>query len=130
VKQLLTISLFTLVVLTACKKDKGSASPSLKGLWTIENYVTKEYMSGVLTNTYTDQGAGATIDFQNDGNVVVSLPGSTPQTHPYTITADSKVEFDGDIYEIRNLTSSNVTLFIRYDYGAGDYDEESINLKR
>jgi len=127
---LLTASLLTLVLLTACKKDPQPAAPSLKGKWTIENFVYKEYVGGALTDTYTEPGAGGTIDFQNNGNVVSTIPGYPVATTPYTIKPDSKVEIDGDIYEIRNLTATNVTLFIREDYAPGEYDESYINLKR
>jgi hypothetical protein len=127
-KNILTISLLAVLVLTACKKDKAPA-PSLKGIWTIENFVTKEYMSGALNDTFTSPGNGGTIDFQSNGNVVITIPGSAVETYAYTIKPDSKVDIDGDIYEIRNLTASNATLFIRQDYGVGDYDEVSVNLK-
>jgi len=129
-KTLLTASLLTLVLFTACKKDPQPAAPSLKGKWTIENFVYKEYVGGALTDTYTEPGAGGTIDFQNNGNVVSTIPGNPVATTPYTIKPDSRVEIDGDIYEIRNLTATNVTLFIREDYAPGEYDESYINLKR
>ena len=129
-KKLLTASLLTLVLFTACKKDPQPAVPSLKGKWTIENMLYKEYLGGSLDNTYTEPGAGGTIDFQNNGNVVSTIAGYPVQTSPYTIKPDSKVEIDGDIYEIRNLTATSVTLFIREDYAPGEYDEAYINLKR
>ena len=129
-KKLLTASLLTLVLFTACKKDPQPAAPSLKGKWTIENMLYKEYVGGSLDNTYTEPGAGGTIDFQNNGNVVSTIAGNAVQTSPYTIKPDSKVEIDGDIYEIRNLTAASVTLFIREDYAPGEYDESYINLKR
>ena len=129
-KKLLTASLLTLVLFTACKKDPQPAAPSLKGKWTIENMLYKEYLGGSLDNTYTEPGAGGTIDFQNNGNVVSTIAGNPVQTSPYTIKPDSKVEIDGDIYEIRNLTATSVTLFIREDYAPGEYDESYINLKR
>jgi hypothetical protein len=128
-KKILTISLLTLLVLTACKKDKEPA-PSLNGLWTIQSIVTKEYMSGALNDTYTDDGAGRTMDFQGNGNVIITLPGSPSETYSYTMKPGSKVDIDGDTYEVRNLTVSNVTLFLRVDYAPGEYDEISVNLKR
>jgi hypothetical protein len=128
-KKILTITLLTLWVLSACKKDKEPA-PSLKGLWTIQNIVTKEYMSGALNDTYTLDGAGRTMDFQSNGNVIITVPGSPAETYSYTVKPDSKVDIDGDIYEVRNLTALNVTLFLREDYASGEYDEVSVNLKR
>ena len=129
-KKLLTAGLLSLFLFTACKKDTQPAPPSLKGKWTIENFVYKEYVGGALTDTYSEPGNGGTMDFQNNGNVVITIPGDPVNSAPYTIKPDSKVDIDGDIFEIRNLTTSNVTLFIREDYAPGEYDELYINLKR
>ena len=129
-KKLLTVSWLVLFVFTACKKDTKPAEPSLKGKWTIENFMFKEYLGGTLSNAYTEPGAGGTIDFQNNGTVVITIPGDPVETYAYTIKPDSKVDIDGDIYEVRNLTASNVTLFIREDYAVGEYDEAYVNLKR
>lgn len=118
--------MIVMVLLSACKKDKDA---SLQNKWTMENVVIKEYINSTLTNTTTIPGGGATLDFQSNGNVVVTQPGST-ETYPYTLQPGSKVEFDGDIYEIRNLTHSGVTLFTREDYSPGEYDEVFINLKK
>lgn len=130
-KKLVILSLFGLVLFAACKKEKEKDNtPSLKGKWTIENYVDKIYISGTLNGTYTSQGDGATMDFQDNGHVIILVPGDTPESYTYTIKPDSKVDIDGDIYEIKNLTASTVTLLMREDYGGGDYEELYINLKR
>lgn len=123
--------LIALVLFSAsCKKPEvEKPALSIKGKWNVENISAKYYLSNVLAGTYTDAGNGATIDFQNNGMVVLTDPSST-DSFPYTIKPDSKVEFDGDIYEIKNLTATSVTLFLRSEYGAGDYTEISINLKR
>jgi len=105
-KKLLTASLLTLVLFTACKKDPQPAVPSLKGKWTIENMLYKEYLGGSLDNTYTEPGAGGTIDFQNNGNVVSTIAGNPVQTSPYTIKPDSKVEIDGENYA-NNMPAQN-----------------------
>lgn len=130
-KKLLTLSLFTLFVVAACNKDKDeSQALSLKGKWTVENNVYKEYIGGSLSDTYTEPGAGAAMDFQDNGHVVITYPGYPIESLSYTIKPDSKVDIDGDIFEIRNLTAANVTLFLREDHAPGDYDELYINLKR
>jgi hypothetical protein len=125
-KKTLALSLIIMILAVACKKNKGEIT--LKGKWNVENVVTKEYQSGVLMNTNTEPGDGYKYDFQNDGTLLITgfLAGTTA---PYTIMSDSKVEIDGDIFEIRNLTTSNVTLFIREDF-ANEYQEIFINLKR
>ena len=125
-KKLLAISLMGMVLFTACKKD---VEPSLTGKWNVETIVTKEYRNAVLINTITEPGDGYKYDFQTNGSLLIIsfLNGST---HPYSILPNSKVEIDGDVFEIRNLTASQVTLFFRQDYVPGEYDDLFINLKK
>jgi hypothetical protein len=128
-KKLSILGLFSLFVFAACNKDKVDAV-SLKGKWTVENKVYKEYIAGSLSNTDTEPSQGITMDFQDNGYVVITYPVSPTESLTYAIKPDSKVEIDGEIYEVRNLTSANVTLFLREDYSPGEYDELYINLKR
>lgn len=129
-KKTLVLSLAVMILLAACKKDKKEPSISLKGKWTIENLVQKEYENGVLTDTETLPGDGTTYDFQDNGNLAISSPGSGIESFPYNIKPDSKVEIDGDIIEVRNLTGSTVTLFFREDLAPNEYTELFLNLKR
>ena len=125
-KKALALSMIVMILLVACKKDKEEIT--IKGKWNLENVITKEYQNGVFMNTNTEPGDGYKYDFQNDGNLLITgfLVGSTV---PYTIISNSKVEIDGDIFEIRNLNGSQVTLFIRTNY-TNQYQEMFINLKR
>jgi hypothetical protein len=79
--------------------------------------------------TINDPGNGATFDFQTNGNVVMSLDGVI-ESHQYTITSDSKVNIEGYIYEIRNLTAHRVTLFLRDEDSPGSYAEVEQTLKK
>ena len=126
-KKTLVFSMIIMILFTACKKKED---PSLQTKWTLENAVYKEYLNATLVNTVTIPGGGTTLDFQNNGNVVITASGSTVETYPYTLQSGSKVSFDGDIYEVRDLTLSSVTLYIREDYAPGEYDETLLNLKR
>ena len=128
-KKLLAISLMGMFLFTACDKDNPVAEPSLTGKWNVETIVTKEYENAVLINTNTEPGDGYKYDFQTNGNLLISSFLNS-STHPYSILPNSKVEIDGDIFEIRNLTASQVTLFFRQDYAPGEYDDLFINLKR
>jgi len=128
-KKLLAISLMGMFLLTACDKKNPAVEPSLTGKWNVETVVTKEYENAVLINTNTEPGNGYKYDFQTTGSLVISSL-ITATTMPYSIIANSKVQIDGDIFEVRNLTASEVTLFIRQDYAPGEYDELFINLKR
>jgi hypothetical protein len=128
-KKTAAFTLIVMVLLIACKKKKEEIS--LNGKWNVENTITKEYVNGVLLNTIDAPGYGSTIDFQSNGNLLITAPGSPDQSFQYIIKADSKVEIDGDTYEIRNLNPSGVTLFIHEDFGtAVDYNETFLNLKR
>ena len=129
-KKKLLFSLIVTILFAACKKDPVEPPISLMGKWTIENITSKEYDNGVLIATQTEPGDGTTVDFQSNGNVIVTSPGPIIETYPYTMPTESKVTFDGDTYDIKDLTASKVTLFIKEDVGAGDYYEVSINLKR
>jgi hypothetical protein len=112
-KQVSILSLFLILFFTACKKEKDEIS--LLGKWTIENTVLKEYLNGALSNTNTEPGDGATLDFQNTGYLVVKHPDNSVESVDYTIQPDSKVIIDGDIFEVRNLAAATVTLFVRQD---------------
>ena len=127
-KKTLALSLISMILLTACKKDNKEIS--LRNKWTLDNSVAKEYSNGALINTTTAAGIGTTLDFQDNGNLVITSPGSPVESFFYTIVSNSRVEFDGDTYEIRNLTGSDVTLFIREDFAPGDYEETFLYLKK
>lgn len=127
-KKLFLLALASMTILFACKKDEPEVS--LKGKWTVNNIVLKEYLNGTLANTDTEPGDGTTLDFQDNGHVVITHPGNVIESLTYSIEPNSKVIIDGDLMEIRELTAGSVTLFMRRDYGGGDYDEVYLNLKR
>jgi len=112
-KKTLALSLIVMSLLIACKKDKEEIT--LKGKWNVENIITKEYQSGILVNTNTEPGGGYKYDFQDNGELLISAF-LTASTAPYTIMSNSTVNIDGDIFEIRDLTGSGVTLFFCTDY--------------
>lgn len=125
-KTTLILSLIVMITFLGCKKHK--ADPSLAGKWNLENVITKEYANGILTGTNTEPGDGYKYDFQENGKLLIS-GFLTASTSSYTIMPDSKVEIDGDIFEIRNLTDSQVTLFMHVDL-SNQYQEIFLNLTR
>ena len=118
-----------LLIFSACKKDKDEPAVSFRCKWTVDNTTIKEHINGTV-NTDIEPGNGATIDFQDNGHVVLTYPGLPIESLVYVIKPDSKVEIDGDTFEIRNLSNATVTLYLREDYSPGEYDEVFINLKR
>src|SRR5215207_1210166 len=118
-KQKLLLGFIMILLLASCKKDNDDDQLSLKGKWTIDNTIVKEYENNILIDTDIETGDGTTFDFQDNGNMIISSPGLPPESVPYSLQSNSKVNIDGDAVEIRNLTSSTVTLFLKDDYGGG-----------
>ncbi len=117
-----------LVLLVSCKKD--DAETSILGRWTVESIAVKEYLNNNLDDSYTEPGFGTTIEFFNNGTVVTTVPGSTPETNTYSLQSGSKVEIDGETYDIKVLTKNDLQLFGREDYGPGEYTEVTLNMER
>lgn len=128
-KKNVILCLVVLLVFAACNKDKDEPAVSLAGKWTVDNTTIQEHINGTV-NTDIEPGNGATMDFQDNGHVVITYPGLPIESLVYVIKPDSKVEIDGDMFEIRNLSKATVTLYLREDYSPGEYDEVFINLKR
>ena len=126
-KRNLLFGLFAIILLAACKKE--SKDPTLVGKWTLVNTVYKMYIGGALVYSDDEPGNGATIDFQSNGTVVAKETGGNSTSTTYSISG-SNVTIDGDVYEIKNLTHSNVTLHRSENGGGGNYDDETINLKK
>ena len=122
----LLFSLALMFLLAACT-DKPEIPVSLKGKWTLESIVTNQYNNGALTNTTTEPGNGTTYNFKSDGILLILSPFGS--NHPYTIISVSKVEIDGDIFEISSFTGTQAILFIRKDF-VNQYQLMFINLKR
>jgi hypothetical protein len=123
----LALCLIVMILLAACKKDKEEIS--LKGKWTVENSTTKYYQNGVLVNTVTETFNRLTWEFNSEGNLI-RRGGLFTDSQPYKIMPDSRVDIDGEIFEIGNLTRSAVTLIKKTENGPGTYKEFALNLKK
>ena len=137
-KKLLFPLLLLLALFFSCTKDKDknltdTEELSLIGKWNEENSMQKYYnKNGALILTVENPGVGAIWQFQENGSLSIEIPGlSTPPPTPYTIKSTSKVDIDGMVWEIQNLTRSHVTLFRRDDFLQQDGPVEFfINLAR
>ncbi|MBD0331110.1 MAG: hypothetical protein ICV66_00485 [Chitinophagaceae bacterium] len=125
-KTLLILFFVAGVIFSACKKEETA---SLVGKWSLDSLVQKTYVNNQLDGSYTENGDGITFDFQTTGNLVISYIGSSSDTVSYSIRG-SNVEFNGGIYEIHGLTSTNVTLYNKEDSGGGTYNEAFFYLER
>jgi hypothetical protein len=122
----------TLSIVGCNKNDNksGDNASGLRGLWNMDSRVSKEYSNGSLTNSTTEPADGSTWDFQDGGILIITRPGSNPETHGYAVQQGNKVNIDGYVVDIQNLTATSVTLYLRHDFASGDYDEVFTNLKR
>lgn len=121
-KKLLFIALAIMVLaLNACKKD--AAAPTLVGKWKIATVILK---AGTTSTTYTGTATDY-ADFKVTGKVELSLMDKLTET-PYTIVANT-VTIDGQIFEIRNLSGSNASLYYSTVVDGAKF-EETINLSK
>jgi hypothetical protein len=127
--RIILLILLTASILTACNKDKPD-QPSIEGKWTGVELIVLEYESGILTDTDTTSLAGTTLDFQSNGSLVVNDPATGVETLPYSLQSPSKIIIDGDLSEIRDLTQTTVTLYLREEYGSDHYGEVFMRLRR
>lgn len=131
-KKSLFLALVSIFILVGCKKEKQESSPaSLVGKWTQDSSAQKYYDNGNLVLNVRNPGIGVVYDFQSNGNLVITVPGSTQATPtPYSIKPYSKVDLNGIIWEIRSLTNSNSILFKKDIVSSHEYVELFIYLKR
>jgi hypothetical protein len=126
------LSLATSLSFVGCNKNddkNGDNTSGLKGLWNMDSRVSNEYSNGSL-NTTTEPADGSTWDFQDGGILIITRPGSNPETHGYVLQAGNKVNIDGYVVDIQNLTATSVTLYLKLEFPSGEYDEVFTNLKR
>lgn len=126
-KKNIMLGVVMMILLAGCKKNDEAIS--LQGKWVVENSITKYYQNGNLVNTVNETFPGLKWEFNSDGNLI-RRAGLSADSTPYTITSDSKVNIGGEIFEIRDLTRSAVTLVNKAGNTPGTYTEVSLNLKR
>ena len=130
-KKFLTPLLAIVLLFTACGKDDPPApAATLVGKWTLDQTIIKEYVNNAVVSSITIPSDGTTFDFQGNGNLVITHPGNVLESMPYTIQPNSKVNIDGDVFDVQSLTTTNVTIYHRQDLSAGEYDEVIVKLKR
>lgn len=130
-KLLCSLALPVLLLLASCKKD-DPATPgvSLVAKWQLESSNYIEYDNGV--NVYQDMYNGLPrdyIDFRSNDKMYSYVMGYYDTTS-YQILANGKVNIDGDLFDIKTLTSSNTELYNKTINSATNYDEVTIKLKK
>jgi hypothetical protein len=123
------IILMAFFLFNACKKDKTDEL-SIKGKWDLINLVANTYENNILTDTETESGSGTTYNFQGNGIVIVADVDNGTESFPYSIESDSQIRMDGQLIDIKNLTSNTVTLSFRDVFSPTIYTEVIVNLQR
>ena len=118
----------------SCGKNDDSPL-SIVGKWNIVRSVDIETSSSIRDTITTIYKQGSYIDFQKNGTVSLNLiddSGTTfTDTATYTVVPNGVnilVDNDTEFYEIKKLTSSELTLYLKDDFnnGAGDLQETYI----
>ena len=128
-KRTLLLGLIAILIISACKKKNDDVVISLKGKWNAQSVSYKEFDNGALINSYSENLIKTTFDFRNNGSLIITDEYGT-ETFSYSIQNATTVEFDGMVFEIRNLTGNSVTLYTREEYAPNNYAELTFNLTR
>lgn len=132
-KLLLCTVILALGIFSCGKNDDSPVS--IVGKWNIVRSVDIETSSSIRDTITTIYKQGSYIDFQKNGKVSLNLiddAGTTfTDTATYTVVPNGVnilVDNDTEFYEIKKLTSSELTLYLKDDFnnGAGDLQETYI----
>ncbi len=132
-KLLLCAVILALGIFSCGKNDDSPVS--IVGKWNIVRSVDIETSSSIRDTITTIYKQGSYIDFQKNGKVSLNLiddSGTTfTDTATYTVVPNGVnilVDNDTEFYEIKKLTSSELTLYLKDDFnnGAGDLQETYI----
>lgn len=127
--------LFVLITMTAmsfssCKKDKTeTTTEKVQHKWTLVSVVDNYHDSSGDDITTTPGSTGDYITFNSNGTVTTVVSGAT-ESGNYSITSDTQITIEGDIYTIKKLTGSEFVLYSKTDISSTEYEEVTINLKR
>jgi hypothetical protein len=123
--------LFGSLLFAACHKPPvARVTLSLLGKWQVVNLRDKAVSNNVIS--YDDIYIGVPDDymeFRSDNTFMYFLNGRGVIVN-YMFLPGDRVEIDGDIFEIRDLTANRVTLYNRVDHWTGNYHEMTYDLKR
>lgn len=121
----------TLVIgASSCKKDKTeTTAEKIQHKWTLVSIVDNYHDSTGDDITTTPGSASDYISFNSDGTVTTFISG-TSESGTYTITSDTEISIEGDVYTIKKITSSEFILYVKDVVSSTEYEEITINLKR
>ncbi|MEO5647006.1 MAG: hypothetical protein ABIQ56_01520 [Chitinophagaceae bacterium] len=119
-----------MLVFASCKKSDLQSSPNMiMGRWQIESNVFNEYYNYQNHESVFYGRPNDYFDFRQDGYVVISNNGYVENLR-YTFSSDNRLNIDGEVFEIRSLTNTQMILYNRKHYSVGEYDENTYYLYR
>ena len=108
--RILALAITVIFFAASCSKDKPNNpvdNASIQGRWNISSIQTVEPNNE--TNTYTGK-QGDFIEFKADGTATSSVDG-TEVSQNYKLVDAKHIEFDGDLTEIKELTSNKLVIY-------------------
>lgn len=119
--------------LASCKKEQPvtEKTPQQKivGKWMIESVMENDHYSG-SDHITTENGTSADyMDFHSDGMVATSFQGNTDYVD-YKVPSATMIIIDGDAFEIKTFTEKKFVMYLKENYGGGDYGEFTVSLVR
>jgi hypothetical protein len=119
--------------LPACKKsDKAQTTlEKIQGKWQVVTDVENDHIGGQDDITTYTGDPGDIIDFRADGKAYFNIIGTGDMdTLAYTVSGDTKIEFEGTQFDIITLTSNSFVLHDKEVIAGSDFFEETITLKK
>jgi outer membrane lipoprotein-sorting protein len=111
-KKILLLLIMIVSLFSACKKKdvEKTTTEKVLGIWKINNIVYKEIYNGTTNNSSYNGIVTDVMDFRADGKIYWNFSG-VKDTSVYSILSDSKLQFDGDQFDIRTLTDNQMSLY-------------------
>ena len=138
IKTTLVALLLTAAILpwVSCKKgepaiDSRSILEKISGKWKLQSSVFNDFYSGTShITTYTGTAADY-VDFRNDYKVY-SFVNNNYDTSAFNFISPTKMYIDSlsNAFDIQTLTETNLKLYRKEIFTAGDYSESTVNFTR
>jgi hypothetical protein len=135
IKTTLVVLLFTAIILpwVSCKKESTPNNPQDKiiGKWKLLSTVTNDFYAGSPHITTYIGTAADYADFRTDGKVYTFIT-SNYDTAAYAKISNTKMWIDNtsDTFDIQILTDTDLKLYRKETYNAGEYYESTITFKK
>jgi hypothetical protein len=130
-KKIFFLAFASMALLSACKKKdvEKTTAEKISGRWNVVSDISNDYFSNQDHRATIIGLATDYADFRADGKVYAQI-GGQKDTSIYTIVSDNKINFEGDVTDIRTLTENQFVLYSKSPYGTSSYFERTLSLSR